>query len=166
MYFSLLIVFLFLFVMKRPIILFAFLVLFVLMNNFAAAQQQKPTFNHAAYYVSDLEKSTAFYKDIIGLEQTDEPFKDNRHAWFNVGDGTFHLISGLTSKLITDKNTHFCFSVSSLDPIIATLEKNKITYSNWKGDSKTPTTRVDGVKQIYLQDPDGYWIEINDEQPK
>ncbi len=24
------------------------------------------------------------------------------------------------------------------------------------------TTRVDNVKQIWLQDPDGYWIEIND----
>jgi lactoylglutathione lyase len=26
----------------------------------------------------------------------------------------------------------------------------------------TITTRVDGVKQIYFKDPDGYWIEIND----
>tara|TARA_R110000868_G_scaffold1389_10_gene10744 strand:+ start:3320 stop:3502 length:183 start_codon:yes stop_codon:yes gene_type:complete len=23
------------------------------------------------------------------------------------------------------------------------------------------TKRPDGVKQIYLQDPDGYWIEVN-----
>jgi lactoylglutathione lyase len=24
--------------------------------------------------------------------------------------------------------------------------------------------RVDGIKQIYLQDPDGYWIEVNDDK--
>jgi len=24
------------------------------------------------------------------------------------------------------------------------------------------TNRVDGVHQIYLKDPDGYWLEIND----
>jgi lactoylglutathione lyase len=23
--------------------------------------------------------------------------------------------------------------------------------------------RVDGVKQIYFQDPDGHWLEINDD---
>jgi lactoylglutathione lyase len=27
---------------------------------------------------------------------------------------------------------------------------------------QTTTTRVDGVQQIWLQDPDGYWVEIND----
>jgi lactoylglutathione lyase len=25
-----------------------------------------------------------------------------------------------------------------------------------------PQVRSDGVKQIFVQDPDGYWIEIND----
>jgi lactoylglutathione lyase len=25
-------------------------------------------------------------------------------------------------------------------------------------------SRIDGVHQIWLQDPDGYWIEINDDQ--
>jgi lactoylglutathione lyase len=42
------------------------------------------------------------------------------------------------------------------------LEKNKIEYENWAGQKMTVTTRVDGVKQIYFKDPDGYWIEIND----
>jgi lactoylglutathione lyase len=42
------------------------------------------------------------------------------------------------------------------------LDKLNLAYTNLKGDGKTPTARIDGVKQIYLQDPDGYWIEIND----
>ena len=29
---------------------------------------------------------------------------------------------------------------------------------------KTPQVRPDKVQQIYLQDPDGYWIEVNDDK--
>jgi lactoylglutathione lyase len=36
-----------------------------------------------------------------------------------------------------------------------------IAYRNFNGDGKI-NTRVDGVREIYLQDPDGSWIEVND----
>ena len=52
--------------------------------------------------------------------------------------------------------------VAALKPFIDNLERLKVAYTNLKGDGKEPTVRVDGVRQIYLQDPDGYWIEIND----
>ena len=26
----------------------------------------------------------------------------------------------------------------------------------------SPQVRSDGVRQIFIQDPDGYWIEVND----
>jgi len=29
---------------------------------------------------------------------------------------------------------------------------------------KIPTARPDGVKQIYRQDTDGYWMEVNDDK--
>jgi len=37
-----------------------------------------------------------------------------------------------------------------------------IWYGNWAG-KKEPQVRPDKVAQIYLQDPDGYWIEVNDD---
>jgi len=37
----------------------------------------------------------------------------------------------------------------------------QVKYRNFAGDSKV-TMRPDGVRQIYLQDPDGYWIEVNE----
>jgi lactoylglutathione lyase len=37
-----------------------------------------------------------------------------------------------------------------------------VEYENWAGEKNAVTNRVDGVKQIYFRDPDGYWIEIND----
>jgi lactoylglutathione lyase len=42
------------------------------------------------------------------------------------------------------------------------LKKANIPFEDWAGKSGAITLRVDGVKQIYFQDPDGYWIEIND----
>ena len=129
-----------------------------------AQSSPKPILNHIAVYVNDLEKSKTFYKDIIGLEMMEEPFKDGKHAWFTLGvQGQLHLISGAKTGLEQVKDRHLCFSVASIDSFISSLAKNKIKYSNWKGDANTPTVRPDGIKQIYFQDPDGYWIEINDD---
>ena len=125
--------------------------------------QQKAMLNHIAVYVVDLKVSTAFYKDIIGLDTIPEPFHDNHHTWFSVGvKSHLHVISGATTKTAHDKNAHLCFSVASVPEFVKVLEKNKVEYENWAGEKMTITTRVDGVKQIYFKDPDGYWIEIND----
>lgn len=64
-----------------------------------------------------------------------------------------------------NKNDHLCFSVPSIEDFIANLDKHKIDYTNWPGTAKEPTVRVDGVKQIYFQDPDGHWIEVNNDTP-
>src|SRR6187431_3317896 len=124
---------------------------------------QKATLNHIAVYVVDLKISTAFYKDIIGLDTIPEPFHDGRHTWFSVGvKSHLHVISGATAKTTHDKNAHLCFSVASVPEFVKVLEKNKVEYENWAGEKMAITNRVDGVKQIYFKDPDGYWIEIND----
>ena len=124
---------------------------------------KKPRLNHIAVYVVDLKISTAFYKDIIGLDTIPEPFHDGRHTWFSVGiKSHLHIISGAKGKTEHEKNSHLCFSVPSVADFIKVLEKNNVEYENWAGQKNTVTNRVDGVKQIYFKDPDGYWIEIND----
>lgn len=126
---------------------------------------QTPLLNHIAVYVNNLEVSAKFYESVIGLTQIPEPFKDGRHTWFTLGSaGQLHLISGAEKGLKREKNTHLCFSVKSIEEFIAVLDKNEVKYENWKGEAKAVTLRVDGVKQIYFQDPDGYWIEINNNQ--
>jgi len=131
--------------------------------NCIAQSNQKVLLNHIAVYVVDLKISTAFYKDIIGLDTIPEPFHDGRHTWFSVGPKShLHVISGATTKTAHDKNAHLCFSVVSVPEFVKVLAKNKVEYENWAGEKMTITTRVDGVKQIYFKDPDGYWIEIND----
>src|SRR4249920_3520416 len=124
--------------------------------------QNKPVaqLNHIAYYVVDLKVSTDFYHNIIGLDSIPEPFHDGRHTWFSIGPKShLHIISGATQKTDHDKNTHLCFSVLSVIDFIAVLKKNNVVFESWAGEKNTYTNRVDGVKQIYFKDPDGYWIE-------
>ncbi len=124
---------------------------------------QKAMLNHIAVYVVDLKISSDFYRDVIGLDTIPEPFHDGRHTWFSVGvQSHLHVISGASSKTAHDKNAHLCFSVASVPEFIKNLEKYKIEYEDWAGSKMKVTNRVDGVKQIYFKDPDGYWIEIND----
>ncbi|MBB2150803.1 VOC family protein [Pedobacter gandavensis] len=121
--------------------------------------------NHIAVYVTDLEKSTDFYKNTFGFNQIPEPFHDGKHTWFSLGAaGQLHLIKGAKGKGSFDKNEHLCFSVASIDPFIERLKKQNIAYENWAGMAQSVTLRVDGIKQIYFQDPDGHWLEVNDDQ--
>lgn len=128
-----------------------------------AIAQNKPRLNHIALYVMDLQKSTSFYKNVVGLDTIPEPFHDGRHTWFSIGPvGHLHIISGAAAKTPHDKNAHLCFSVASVNDFITNLKKNGVEFENWAGEKNTVTNRVDGVKQLYFRDPDGYWIEIND----
>ena len=133
----------------------------------ATAQQGKPVLNHIAHYVSNLKTSTAFYMDVVNLDTIPEPFHDGKHTWFAVSETShLHLISGAKTVTTHDKNSHLCFSAPSVDAVIARLKSRNIPYENWVGTPNEVTKRVDGVKQIYFRDPDGYWIEFNDDYPK
>jgi lactoylglutathione lyase len=131
--------------------------------GFAQQQKAKAQLNHIAHYVVNLKTSTDFYMNIVGLDSIPEPFHDGRHTWLSVGyKSHLHLIQGASESFALPKNSHICFTVASVEAFIKVLVKNKIPYENWAGDKMAVTTRVDGVKQIYFIDPDGYWVEIND----
>ena len=140
-----------------------FLLLLIITSGTANAQT-KPRINHIALSVAQLERSRVFYQEIIGLDTIPEPFHDNRHVWFSISEkGHLHIIQNPPPIMVPSKNTHLCFSVPEITSFVKRLRKNKIQYEDWQGKKDTMTTRVDGIHQIYFQDPDGYWVEINDD---
>lgn len=125
----------------------------------------QPHFNHLTVYVVDLEKSAAFYRNVMQLQEIPEPFHDNRHVWFKMGEhNQLHVVSGAKEKVPHDVNVHLAFSVNSVADFSKHLDSFNIKYGNWNQTSKQPQVRADNINQIYLQDPDGYWIEVNDDK--
>jgi lactoylglutathione lyase len=112
-----------------------------------------------------MNKSADFYEKAMMLKRIPEPFHDNKHIWLKIGEhNQLHIVQG--AKEITEHtiNIHLAFSVASVENFAKHLDELNIKYGNWAQDSKAPQVRPDGVKQIYLQDPDGYWIEVNDDK--
>jgi lactoylglutathione lyase len=132
-------------------------------SSVATAQTQKASINHIAIFVVNAKTSAGFYQNIIGLDTVPEPFHDGKHFWLRVGTGvTMHIIEGAEKKKEYYKNQHTCFSVASVEVFIETLKKKNIPFEDRDGTKSAFTIRVDNVKQLWLQDPDGYWVEIND----
>ncbi|MEO6348884.1 MAG: VOC family protein [Aquaticitalea sp.] len=138
---------------------------FIAISFFGMLQAQETnafTFNHIALSVKDLGQAAQFYKDILGLQEITNRTEMDGIRWFSLGEGKeLHLVSTLKEPVSINKAVHFALSTSNFDAFVKTLEAKNITYSDWPGIKNIITTRADGIKQFYFQDPDGYWIEVN-----
>lgn len=148
--------------MKKSIYITLLISLFTIQ---ASAQQSKVHINHTAIYVVDIQKTGSFYSNVLGLDTVPEPFHDGKHIWYSTGAHTMlHVIAGAPSKKEYYKNQHTCFTVPNFNLFIKKLKQLNWAYEDVAGNKNAITTRVDGVHQIWLQDPDGYWLEINDDK--
>jgi len=120
------------------------------------------TLNHLALSVKDVDRSANFYKDIIQLQEITNRTKTDGIRWFSFNEGKeLHLVSVLSESVKINKAVHFAITTSNFDAFVERLDALKIVYSDWPGTLHKITIRADGIKQIYFQDPDGYWIELN-----
>jgi lactoylglutathione lyase len=130
----------------------------------AQNSKHKARINHTAIYVMNIAKSGNFYSNRIGLDTVAEPFHDGKHIWYKTAEHTMlHVIEGALTKREYYKNQHTCFTVPHFERFVQNLLKDQWPFEDVAGNKNKITTRVDGVHQIWLQDPDGYWIEINDD---
>lgn len=120
-------------------------------------------FDHTALHVADLGRSIAFYERIFGLHEIPAPGDPTSIRWLSLGgDDQLHFIHYEGDVPATTKALHFALVVSDLDALVAHVEAEGVPYSDWPGAASTLSVRGDGIRQIYVQDPDGYWIEVND----
>ena len=129
---------------------------------FLTGSAQQMRFDHVARHVKDLEASAAFYEKVIGLKKMKDPFNDGRHVWMRLAPhGELHLIAGAEQTTEHDIDVHMALNTGSIQTFIAKLDRAKVKWYSSKHEESKVTDRPDGVKQIYFQDPDGYWIEVN-----
>lgn len=129
----------------------------------AAAEQKGPltaAMDHVAISVADADKSASFYQEIFGFRQVPAPVPMAR--WLDMANGVMlHIVGNRTSPSPHSRWDHLALACADMDSFIAQLDRRHVAWSNMEG-GHSPQVRSDGVKQIFIQDPDGYWIEVND----
>ena len=147
--------------MKKEIILLLLLLPTTLIFS-QAKDDISVSLDHFALSVKDVDKAATFYKEVLNLEEITNKTKDERIRWLSLGDGKeLHLVSTIKGEVQINKAVHLALATPDFDSIIAILKDKNIEYSDWPGTLYKTNTRTDGIKQVYFQDPDGYWIEVN-----
>jgi glyoxylase I family protein len=127
--------------------------------------------HHITLISSDLERSAAFYRDLLGLRlveagvNQDDP--DARHFWFGDADGAPGTLVTLFEYPDMDRGTvgvgsthHFAFRVASEEEL-----EGWRSYLESRGVPCTDVLDRDRFKSIYLRDPDGHVVEIATDLP-
>ena len=122
------------------------------------------TLQHTTLVVSDFEASMEFYLGVLGLERIDAPFLPENQAFIALGDGLeLHVGEVPGVEIRPMEFNHFAITARDFDAFLAHLLREGVTYSDLGGEeARYVQTRGDGVRQTFFQDPDGYWIEVND----
>jgi len=122
------------------------------------------TLHHVSLYVRDVHASAAFYAEVLGLQEIPNRVGQSHIRWFIIdGFRTVHLIGGDPEpERSYPFSNHLALATRDFEAALNRLEQHGVTYVSLARKPKEVTIRADGVRQIYFQDPDGHWIEIND----
>ncbi len=120
--------------------------------------------NHVSLYVRRLEESARFYLDVLRLPEIENGTRKAHIRWFGLGERqSVHLIEGSPTASSAEVSTHFCISAADFEAMIAHLTATGTRFGNLAGEPGKFHLRADGVRSVYLQDVDGYWIELNED---
>jgi glyoxylase I family protein len=121
--------------------------------------------HHITAICADLERTTAFYRDVLGLalvregQNDDDP--DARHFWFGQPGPGGLLVSFMEypaldpGRVGVGSTHHFAFEVGSPDELDAWRD-----HLRSRDVQCTDVFERGGLRSIYLRDPDGHILEI------
>ncbi len=120
--------------------------------------------NHVSLLVRSLESSARFYQEVLVLPEIECGARKPHIRWFGLGPGqSIHLIEGEAGYTLPTMSSHFCISSRDFEGTLRHFQDKVAQYCNLTGEPGQEHRRADGVRSVYLQDPDGYWIEVNED---
>jgi catechol 2,3-dioxygenase-like lactoylglutathione lyase family enzyme len=127
-------------------------------------ERRQPVFSHidhVAIHCSDLERSTAFYRDVMGFEPWVE--HHGRIRFFKIGD----TLMELTTKSPPEKMSglHFCLHADDLPAAVAHLRSNGVEFVVEPRPTSPRVAGEDSFKRIMVKGPDGELIEVRGDAP-
>jgi len=122
--------------------------------------------HHVTLISRDLQRTTAFYRDLLGLslvrEQRSDDDPDARHFWFGDAEGTpGTLLSFLEYPQMPDGTVgagsthHIALGVGSAEEQVAWRD-----HLRSRGVPCTEVLERELSRSIYVRDPDGHILEI------
>jgi catechol 2,3-dioxygenase-like lactoylglutathione lyase family enzyme len=123
--------------------------------------------HHVTVICSDLERTTAFYRDLLGLalvrETVNDDDPDARHFWFGDAHGTAGTLLSFMEypemepgKVGVGSVHHVALAVASVDELDAWRD-----YLRSRSVDCTDVFDRGGLRSIYLRDPDGTIVDIS-----
>ena len=112
--------------------------------------------NHFTVLTDDLDRTRAFYRDLLGLEDGPRPPLGFPGAWLYIGARpVLHVIGGRAlpheRRGVLD---HMAFSATGLADIVQRLRKDGVAHEM----RRQPET---GVWQLFFDDPNGGRVELD-----
>jgi glyoxylase I family protein len=122
--------------------------------------------HHVTVICADLDRTTEFYRDVLGLalvrEGTNDDDPDARHFWFGDAHGTAGTLLSFMEypqmepgKVGVGSVHHVALSVASTAELEAWRD-----YLRSREVDCTDVFDRGGLRSIYLRDPDGNIVEI------
>ncbi|MCZ6792470.1 MAG: VOC family protein [Planctomycetota bacterium] len=121
--------------------------------------------DHVTLVVDDLERSRAFYCDILGMQLTGRPDFPFDGLWFQAGSTQVHLIlnndiaaapgyPNASDSTQAGVAHHFAFRVDDAREAADKLRERGVRIMGG------PALRPDGAVQVWFYDPDGHVVEV------
>lgn len=120
--------------------------------------------DHVTLVVKDLNRSRSFYVDGLGMREVPRPAFSFPGSWFQAGSTLIHLIGGhpggspsgnpLAEEFRTTRSNHFAFLVDDVEAAYARAQELGMKIVS------PPKARPDGFVQVFLNDPDGFVVEL------
>jgi catechol 2,3-dioxygenase-like lactoylglutathione lyase family enzyme len=124
---------------------------------------------HYMVLSKDLEKTRAFYCDVLGMRTGPRPPFDFEGLWIYVGDVAVVHVAGQASYAQSGRAPesaaqaarhgsgsvdHIAFAADNYDELIASFQRHGVSYRATQVPAST-------LRQLFVLDPDGIQIEIN-----
>ena len=110
--------------------------------------------NHVSIAALDLETSTRFYEDVLGMERIPTPTFASPVQWLRVGDTQLHLF--LAEEPAAPLRHHLGITIDDFDAAYEAVKAHTSDTWGWQL-VELPSRQV----QLYFRDPAGNLIELN-----
>jgi catechol 2,3-dioxygenase-like lactoylglutathione lyase family enzyme len=114
--------------------------------------------NHVSILATDIDESTEFYSDVLGMERVPAPNFEVPVQWLQAGSGQIHLFERDIDPV---PYYHFGVTVDDFEAVYRRAKADEL-FANWDDTTDGSIYRLpDDTAQMYLNDPTGNLLEVD-----